>query len=89
MALVNVTIDMSTSFGEFNTRSGLIMNSILSDIETIVEETGCKMSFGDSRGDGTSQLTLSFRDERQEECVMSMLKDLVLDHPQNVTLEVR
>lgn len=57
-----------------------IVNDVASSIDTICEETGCRMEWGDPTNE-TLRWNFFFRDERQEECALSMLMDLENDYP--------
>lgn len=62
-----------------------IITAITSSIDTICEETGCRMEWGDPTSE-TLRWNFFFRNDNQEECVRSMLMDLVYDYPYCVTV---
>lgn len=56
-----------------------IIDDVTSTIETICEETGCRMEWCDPTPK-TLRWDLFCRNERQEECARSMLMDLENDY---------
>ena len=57
-----------------------IVNGVASNIDVICEETGCRMEWGDPTEDYL-RWNFFFRNQSQEESVLSMLKDLENDYP--------
>lgn len=62
-----------------------VINDVASSIETICEEIGCRMEWGDPTPE-TISWNFFTRDECHEECARSMLMDLVHDYPYCVTV---
>ncbi len=86
MAMLVVLVDMNATLPENGSKNGKVMNDIIDSIETIASLTDASMVWGAPRGKvGCFELT--FKNERQEDCAFSMLSDLALDFPMNVTLE--
>lgn len=62
-----------------------IIDDVASTIDMICEETGCRMEWGDPTPE-TISWNFFTRDARHEECVRSILMDLVHDYPDCVTV---
>lgn len=62
-----------------------VVNNVADSIETICEETGCRMEWGDPSPE-TLSWNFFFRNERQEESVNAMLLDLTCDYPNQMVV---
>ena len=63
-----------------------LINDAAVSVNTICEETNCQMTWGDPTSE-TISWDFFTRNSRQEECVRSMLMDLVYDYPYCVTVD--